>query len=1067
MSNFNEYFRKRGCKYLVDKFIDGVHYFSTTHRITRIDYKIIEGEEKASYYLENDLTAVFTVEVEYDVTHKDRDGKDVTVTETTSFEVPKEIEGAFIVEGAYKVSTNRLGSDYDCRFRTTGSGSHTIAFEYSKVYNIDKKTLDIKVGWGAAAKTYEITRENIENYLNDPEKRELLKLTEYQSKKLQVKLDLPYKPEYITLKLIDECIAFGDDRVKDLICDKTIESVPQRFINYIFRDGHGQKYYSTRKKIALYFVKNKKINNPLTAISTLCLRFLKGGLDNTTGAGIKNDIQVPPGVNALNLESLRSKIVVDSNVAINTSMLDLIDVADTPINNNGNKQNALTVSTHLVDTDNGTEIHFDVYDKDFKKIQMVYLDYLNSKVVASESVDYENKKLILDQDGKVWVKYRMKKIKCSPEEIDLIDLHPDYRLSQASRRIPFYNFTDSVRCSMGSQMAKQTMAIANAQRPLVDTGNVEELSDNIMNEKFMEDVEGKVTEINDDFVIIKLPGDRGEKKFPRRTALQGVNDVDVFTEPKVKVGQKVKKGDIITGAVEVGEDTIKLGANATVLYHAFYGLVNEDAVVISESFADKMLAYQIIDVAIDIKDKMAIKWIAPIGTEVKSKDQLLLAHKTAKLDEVNTIISNKLNNIIDEALGDISNRVSEVSLLCPNNIEKAVVSDVRIQENVNPYIPKTIKKPDLTFAHTSREVMDAYDKAKDRKIIYKRFPEYIAADTLDDVSLEEKTWKTVYTVRIRLIKYSKPKRGEKITNRYGGKGVISEILPDERMPILVDKDGIQKRVEAVMNPYSTIGRKIPSVIMEVALTNIITKIHDNVDAWKTTAAGRKKAKAMVDKYYGNRYKDLSPEEFIKLHNTMPIEEVYYMNVGSFSSYTPEKLQKWMDELGVSTESKVLIPEKDVTDLDELKENLSEEEFEETVREMEGKMVEVEKPLMAGNVNLIRLYHQPQYSNKCATDMSDRQFMEDTISGLGKYRKGGGQMIGEMELSALLARNVKPFINSSRSDESRVLAQTFLDNLLGLGLTIQDGKGYAMGGSNLKKSINNLKNKYRLKGGLDD
>ena len=55
------------------------------------------------------------------------------------------------------------------------------------------------------------------------------------------------------------------------------------------------------------------------------------------------------------------------------------------------------------------------------------------------------------------------------------------------------------------------------------------------------------------------------------------------------------------------------------------------------------------------------------------------------------------------------------------------------------------------------------------------------------------------------------------------------------MPVV---DG--KKVELIMNPYSTINRKIPSVIAEVALGNCAMKIHDLVDEYKITASGRKK-----------------------------------------------------------------------------------------------------------------------------------------------------------------------------------------------------------------------------------
>jgi hypothetical protein len=70
----------------------------------------------------------------------------------------------------------------------------------------------------------------------------------------------------------------------------------------------------------------------------------------------------------------------------------------------------------------------------------------------------------------------------------------------------------------------------------------------------------------------------------------------------------------------------------------------------------------------------------------------------------------------------------------------------------------------------------------------------------------------------------------------------------------------------------------------------------------------------------------------------------------------------------------------------------------------------------------------------------------------------------MELSVLLSRSSKKFIEASRQGVEREFNQRFLDNLLGLGMMVVDDKGYGQGGSNLKDSLNKMKTKYRLKGG---
>ena len=78
---------------------------------------------------------------------------------------------------------------------------------------------------------------------------------------------------------------------------------------------------------------------------------------------------------------------------------------------------------------------------------------------------------------------------------------------------------------------------------------------------------------------------------------------------------------------------------------------------------------------------------------------------------------------------------------------------------------------------------------------------------------------------------------------------------------------------------------------------------------------------LIKKYYPGRYDTLTPEEFVKLHESKPIEEVYYFNVGCYSDYTPEMVDGWMDELGIESQSEILVPEETVTDLEELKLNI--------------------------------------------------------------------------------------------------------------------------------------------------
>lgn len=291
------------------------------------------------------------------------------------------------------------------------------------------------------------------------------------------------------------------------------------------------------------------------------------------------------------------------------------------------------------------------------------------------------------------------------------------------------------------------------------------------------------------------------------------------------------------------------------------------------------------------------------------------------------------------------------------------------------------------------------------------------------------------------------------------------ILPDDKMPVMVDKNGKKVTVDVVMNPYSTINRKISSVNMESLLGSCIHRIYDLVEEYKTTREGREKIMPLIEKYYPGRYTNMTVDEFIDLHNKSKIEDLYYINVGSYSrKYTPQLIDQMALELNVEPQNKILMPADMIADKEELKKELSEDEYNEIIKSMEGKYVPVDKPLNVGYITLLSLYHIPMYSNKVTSSLFGQdinEWKDSPIMGRGAYRKTG-QKIGEMELTALLATGNKDFIHATRSDTEREDNQRFLNNLLGLGLTVTDKKGYKQGGSTLKDRLGDMKIKFRQK-----
>lgn len=290
MSNFNQYFRNQGAAVIVDKFFSNIDLWNPDHKLTELKWHIEDDNRPASYFIENGLTASHKVVMEYTINY---DGE-IRVSE---FEVPREVDGAFIIEGAYRIATNILGNDYDCRINMSGTGRWYINFDYDRQYDIHKGILKIKrvdPGLGLSERVREYKLDEIDQITGL--EKEALRLTDRQSKKLQIKLDLDYKPEFICKKVIEDCIAYGDDRVRDLIIDKKIESVPSGFITFLLKGSNNRNYYGTKRKISNYWNKFNKLPEQVNILTLLCVRYWKGSSDASKGG---SEVQVAPGINAI------------------------------------------------------------------------------------------------------------------------------------------------------------------------------------------------------------------------------------------------------------------------------------------------------------------------------------------------------------------------------------------------------------------------------------------------------------------------------------------------------------------------------------------------------------------------------------------------------------------------------------------------------------------------------------------------------------------------------------------------------------------------------------------------
>jgi DNA-directed RNA polymerase subunit beta len=183
----------------------------------------------------------------------------------------------------------------------------------------------------------------------------------------------------------------------------------------------------------------------------------------------------------------------------------------------------------------------------------------------------------------------------SPSRIDYMDVAPEQLVSIAAALIPFLEHDDANRALMGSNMQRQAVPLLNPRTPVVGTGLEEKVARD-SGAVVLARRAGVVTRVTADEIIVDAgPADRTQansetplarltqqdryrlKKFWRTN-----QDTAINQRPLIRLGQKVKAGEVLADGAGTESGQLALGANVTVAFMPWYGHNFEDAIVLSE-----------------------------------------------------------------------------------------------------------------------------------------------------------------------------------------------------------------------------------------------------------------------------------------------------------------------------------------------------------------------------------------------------------------------------------------------------------------------------------------------------
>ena len=175
----------------------------------------------------------------------------------------------------------------------------------------------------------------------------------------------------------------------------------------------------------------------------------------------------------------------------------------------------------------------------------------------------------------------------SPDRVDFMDVSPKQLVSVAAALIPFLENDDANRALMGSNMQRQAVPLVRSQAPLVGTG-MEAVVARDSGAAIAARRTGVIDQVDATRIVIRATEEADASKsgvdIYRLMKFQRSNQSTCINQrPLVRVGDQVRKGDIIADgpSTELGE--LALGRNVLVAFMPWNGYNFEDSILLSEN----------------------------------------------------------------------------------------------------------------------------------------------------------------------------------------------------------------------------------------------------------------------------------------------------------------------------------------------------------------------------------------------------------------------------------------------------------------------------------------------------
>jgi DNA-directed RNA polymerase subunit beta len=160
--------------------------------------------------------------------------------------------------------------------------------------------------------------------------------------------------------------------------------------------------------------------------------------------------------------------------------------------------------------------------------------------------------------------------------VEYVDVSPKQIVGVSASLIPFLEHDDANRALMGSNMQRQAVPLVKTDPACIATG-MEKAVGNYSGMIVNAARGGTVTFVDSERIIIDNADEYVLRKFV------GLNERTCQNQkPVVKLGQKVKEGQILADGASTKMGELSIGKNVLVAFNTFDGYNFEDAIVINQ-----------------------------------------------------------------------------------------------------------------------------------------------------------------------------------------------------------------------------------------------------------------------------------------------------------------------------------------------------------------------------------------------------------------------------------------------------------------------------------------------------